>query len=103
MYPVDNEVLDDLRRITSDYAKKIEGLSIISALPRREYWKKDHPILEDAVLVGYFEELVETNLQEVVQRLNQLDLDTPYCSPVRTLVHSPPQSPLKIMANVNAN
>ena len=35
--------------------------------------------------------------------MNQLDPDTPYCSPVHTPFHSPPHSPLKIMANVNAN
>ena len=58
LYPVDNEVVDDLRRITRDYAKKIGGLPIIPVLPRREYRKKDHPILEDTVLVGYFEEVV---------------------------------------------
>ena len=34
-YPIDNEVVDDLRRITRAYAKKIEGLLIIPALPRR--------------------------------------------------------------------
>ena len=55
------------------------------------------------MLVGDFEELVETNLQEVVQPLNHLDPNTPYCSPIHTPVHSPPHSPLKIMANVNAN
>ena len=76
---------------------------IIPALPIREYQKKYHPILEDVVLVEDFEELVETALQEVVQPLNQLDPDTPYCSPVHTPVHSPPHSPLKIMENVNAN
>ena len=83
--------------------KKIRGLPIIPVLPRRDYQKRDCPILEDAVLVEDFEELVETTLQEVVQPLNQLDPDTPYCSPVHTPIHSPPHSPLKIMANVNAN
>ena len=103
MYSVNNEVVDDLRRITRAYVKKISGLPIIPSLPRIEYQKKDHPILEDAVLVGDFEELVETTLQEVVQPLNQLDPDTPYCSPIHTPIHFPPHSPLKIMANVNAN
>ena len=70
LYYVDNKVVDDLRRITRTYVKKIRGLSIIPALPIREYQKKDCPILEDAVLVGDFEELVETSLQEVVQPLN---------------------------------
>ena len=70
LYPVDNKVVDDLRRFTRAYAKKIRGLLIIPALPRREYQKKDHPILEDAMLVEDFEELVETTLQEVCQPLN---------------------------------
>ena len=83
--------------------KNIRGLPIIHVFPKREYKKKYRPILEDAVLVGDFEELVETTLQEVVQPLNQLDPDTPYCSPVHTPVHSPPHSPPRIMANVNAN
>ena len=55
------------------------------------------------MLVGDFEELIETSLQEVVQPMNQLDPDTPYYSPVHTHVQSPPHSPLKIMANVNSN
>ena len=61
-YPFANEVVDNLRRITRDYANNIGGLSIIPALPIRNYQKKDRPILEDAVLVGDFEELVETTL-----------------------------------------
>ena len=104
LYSIDNEVVDYLRRFTRSYAKKIGGLLIIDlVLSSREYQKKDRPILEDAVLVKDFEELVETTLQEFVQLLNQLDPDTPYCSPVHTPVHSPPHSPLKIMTNVNAN
>ena len=51
LYPIDNEVVDDLRRITKAYAKNIRGLPIISILPRREYQKKDHTQLEDSVLV----------------------------------------------------
>ena len=34
LYPIDNKVVDDLRRITRAYAKKIGGLPIIPALPR---------------------------------------------------------------------
>ena len=37
LYYVDNEVVDDLRRFTRAYAKKIGGLLIIPILPRREY------------------------------------------------------------------
>ena len=51
LYPVNNEVVDDLRRITRAYVKKIRGLPIIFVLPRREYQKKDRPQLEDSVLV----------------------------------------------------
>ena len=92
-----------MRRFTRAYVKKIGGLIIIPVFPRREYRKKDRPLLEDVVSVEDFEELVETALREVVVPLNQLDPDTPYCSPVHTPVHSPPHSPLKIMANVNTN
>ena len=90
LYPIDNEVVDDLRRITRAYAKNIGGLPIILALWRREYHKKDCPQLEDSVLVEDLEELVETTLQEVVQPLNQLVPDSPHCSPFRTPVQSPP-------------
>ena len=62
LYSVDNEVVDDLRIITRAYANKIGGLPIIPTLPKREYQKKDRPILEDAVLVEDFEELVEAAL-----------------------------------------
>ena len=71
LYFVDNEVVNDLRRNTRACVKKIGGLPIIPVSLKREYKKKDHPILEDAVLVEDVEELVETALQEVVQPLNQ--------------------------------
>ena len=70
LYPIDNEVVDDLRRITRAYVKKIGGLPIIFVLPRREYQKKDRPQLEDSVLVEDLKELVETDLQEVDQPLD---------------------------------
>ena len=47
MYSIYNEVVDDLVRFTRAYVKKIRGLPIIPVLPRREYWKRDHPRLED--------------------------------------------------------
>ena len=62
MYSVNNEVVNDLKRHTRAYVKKIGVLLIIHVLSRREYKKKDHPILEDSVLVGDLEELVETTL-----------------------------------------
>ena len=71
MYPVDNKVVDDLRRITRAYAKEIGGLPIIYVLPRIEYQKKYRPQLEDSVLVEDLEELVEATLQELDQPLNK--------------------------------
>ena len=62
LYSIDNEVVNDMRRHTREYVKKIGGLPIIPDLPRREYKKKYRPVLEDSVLVGYFEEIVETAL-----------------------------------------
>ena len=96
---MENEVVNDLRRHTREYVKIIGGLLTIHDLPRREYKKKDRPILEDSMLVGDLEELVETTLQEVVQPLNQVGPNTPCCLPV----HSPPHSPPRLMAGVNAN
>ena len=77
----------------------IGGLLIIPELPRREYKRKDRPILEDSMLVEDLEELVETTLQEVIQPLNQVGPDTPYGSPLHTPIHSPP----RLMVGVNAN
>ena len=87
---MDNEVVNDLRRHTRAYVKNIGGLPIIPDLTRREYKKKDRPVVEDSVLVGDWEELVETTLHEIVQPLNQVGLDTPNGSSVHTPVHSPP-------------
>ena len=55
------------------------------------------------MLVGDLEELLEVALQEVVQPLNQVGPNTPYCSPLDTPVLSPPHSPPRLMAGVNAN
>ena len=57
LFSVDNQVVNDLRRHTRAYVKSIGGLPIIPDLPRREYKKKDHPVLEDLVLVGDLENL----------------------------------------------
>ena len=103
LYSIDNEVVDDMRIFTREYAKKIRGLPIIPVLPTREYQKRNRPQLEDSVLVEDLEELVEESLQEVDQPLNQLGPDTPYYSPIHTPIQSPPHSLLKIMAHVNAN
>ena len=103
LFSMDNQVVNDLRRHTWAYVKSIGGLPTIPNLPRREYKKKDRPILEDSVLVGDLEELVEVALQEVVQPLNQVGPSTPYYSLMRTPIPSPPHSPPRLMAGVNAN
>ena len=66
LFVVENQVINDLRRHTREYVKKIGGLPINHDFPRREYKRRDRPILEDSVLVEDLEELVETALQEVV-------------------------------------
>ena len=52
LYPARNKIFNDLRRHTRAYVKKTGGLPIIHKLPRREYKKKDCPIVEDSPLVG---------------------------------------------------
>ena len=47
LYAVGNKVVNDMRRHTRVYVKKISGLPIIPELPRREYKKKDRPVTED--------------------------------------------------------
>ena len=103
LYAIGNEVVNDLRRHTWAYVKNLGGLPIIPDLPRREYKKKDRPIVEDSLLVGDWEELVETTLQEVELPLNQEGLGTPCSSPAQTPVGSPPHSPPRFMAGVNEN
>ena len=55
------------------------------------------------MLVGDWEELVETALQEVVLPLNQVGPDTPHSSLLQTTIRSPLHSPPRLMAGVNAN
>ena len=86
---VSNEELNHLRRITRSYAKKLGGFPNIHALPRIQVHKKECPYLEDLLLVGDFEELVDLTLQEIVQPLNQWGLKSLNCSPFQTLVQSP--------------
>ena len=83
--------------------KRLEDYLSFQSYLEESIRKKDRPQLEDLVLVEVLEELVEASLQEVEQPLNQLDPDSPYYSPFQTFVQSQPHSPLRIMANVNAN
>ena len=52
LFPIRNDIVNDLRRHTRAYIKKIGGLPIIHELPRRKYKKKYCPIVEDLVLFG---------------------------------------------------
>ena len=63
LYPVSLEVVNDLRRITRSYAKKLGGLMNIRDLPRRKSHIREIPYIEYSVLVGDFEELVDLTLQ----------------------------------------
>ena len=62
LFSIDNEVVNNLRIHTRAYVQNIGGLPIIPEFPRREYKRKDRPILEDSVLVEDWEEIVETSL-----------------------------------------
>ena len=84
LYSVNNEVVNNLRRHTRAYVKNIGGFPIIPELPRREYKRKYCPILEDSVLVGDWEELVEIALQDYILPLNQEGPDTPHSYPAHT-------------------
>ena len=80
------------------------GFPNILALPRRQVRKKERPYLEDSLLVGDFEVLVDLTLQEIVRPLNQLGPESLNCSSFRTPVESPSQSSPRIMAgNVHPN
>ena len=48
LYSIGNEIVNDMRRHTRAYVKNIGGLPIIPDFPRREYKRKDRPILEDS-------------------------------------------------------
>ena len=61
LYPVHNEIVNDLRRHTREYLKKIGRLPIIPEFPKREYKRRDRPLIEYSVLVGDWQELVETD------------------------------------------
>ena len=84
MYVVPFEEVDLFRRHTRSYIKKLRQAS-----------KKVASYTKDSILVENLEELVDLSIQEIVQPLDQLDLESPVVS---VLSQSPPQ----IMAgNVN--
>ena len=63
LYPVSFEVVNDLRRITRSYAKKLGGLPNIPDLPRILARRRDLVYTGNSVLLGNFEELVDLSLQ----------------------------------------
>ena len=63
LYPVSFEVVNDLRRITRSYAKKLGGFPNIPDLPRRLARRRDIVYTGNSVLVGNFEEFVCLSLQ----------------------------------------
>ena len=83
------KVVDNLIRITRSYDKVLGGLLNNPKLPRRQASRREFPSIEDSILVGDFQELVDLTLQEIVQPLNQLGPESPCCSPFQY----PPQTP----------
>ena len=82
------EVVDHFRRYTMSYMKNLGGLQTIHELPRRGARQRAPTYMEDSILVGNLEELVNLSLQEIVQ-----PLDSPYFSHFQSPIHSPPQYP----------
>ena len=104
LYQVPFEVVDHFRIYTRLYVKKLGGLQTILELPRRGDYRRTPTYIEDSILVGNLEELVNLSLQQIVQPLDQLGPDSLYCSIFQSPIHCPPQSHPQIMAgNVNAN
>ena len=80
MYVVPFEEVDLFRRHARSYIKKIGGLKVIVALPRRKNSKKVASYTKESILVENLEELVDLSIQEIVQPLDQLGLESPIAS-----------------------
>ena len=76
-----------LRHIIS-YVRKLGGLKLIHALPKRKGPKKEISYTKYLVLVENLEELVDFFLQEITQPLDQLGPESPMD---QVFLHSPPQ------------
>ena len=98
MYAVPFEELDLFRRHSRSYIKKLGGLKVIPALPRRPSSHKLPSYTKDSILVENLEELVDLSIQEIVHPLDQLGLESPT---VLVLCHSQPQCPPQIMDSIN--
>ena len=67
-------------------------------LPRRKYSRKIASYTKDSILVENLEEPVDLSIQEIVQPLDQLGLESPAVS---VFSQYPPHSPPQIMVGVN--
>ena len=85
LYVVPFEEVYLFRRHTRSYVKKLGGLKFIPALPRRKTSKKVSTYSKDSILVENLEELVDLSIQEIVQPLDQLDLESPVVSVFHSL------------------
>ena len=80
LYVVPFEEVDQFRRHTRSYVKKIGGLKVNPALPRRNTSKKVPSYTKDSILVENLEELVDLSIQEIIQPLDQLGPESPAAS-----------------------
>ena len=77
LYVVPFEEVDQFRRHTRSYIKKLGGLKLIPVLPRRQASKKVASYTKDSILVENLEELVYLSIQEIGNPLDQLCLESP--------------------------
>ena len=83
-----------MRIHTRSYVNKLGGIKTIYALPRRQASEKVPSYTEDSILVENLEELVDVSIQEIVELLDQLGLDSPiFQSPLQSPPQSRPQTP----------
>ena len=81
------------------YVNNLGGLKTILELPTRMASRRILAYNEESILVGNLEELVNLSIQEIVQPLDQLGLDSlVFQSPLQSLFQSPPQTLRRIMA-----
>ena len=62
LYPFPFKVVNHLRRHTRSYVKKLRGLQTIPKLPRRQDPTRVPTYMEDSILVGNLEELVNLSI-----------------------------------------
>ena len=80
MYVVPFEEVDQFRRHTRSYIKKLGGIKVIPSLSRRKASNKLASYTKDSILVENLEELVDISIKEIVQPLDQLDPESPVVS-----------------------